>query len=480
MNSFLHYIEISVLIIGICESNQLYLAKCIVNIIERHFEQYSAVAVSFSDEHLLLSSNKIESIIRELYEIEYFPLSIRNTDRQYNGNITAYKYQGYIFFSKYKHRANIIQDLEYQILNHTKSRYWNPYGKFIIVADTNSFPKQLAQDMFAILWKWSVLKAIVVLPTVQFDNNEITKNNLGTPVYDIYAWYPFGPQCQCGKIQNVIVLDTWILNNDNIGFFSLSTPLFAERVPSLLNDCSITISTFEFAPLVMKDTKGNFVNGIEIKLLNELLKRSNLSVLFHEQTDGTYWGVELQNGSWNGLTGEIMNRKTDLALGNWYYRCHVINSIECTMPYLVDEARWYIPCAKPYPRWASLTRVFKLSLWLGFLTSFIIVAVVMYIVVRFSSQISEESAANNAYASFAKCCLNFWAIILEESASNNPPRVFVIRAMFLTWVLYCWAINTVYQTYLTSFLVDPGLQHQLSSEEEMLTSGMFYNIILHD
>jgi len=43
--------------------------------------------------------------------------------------------------------------------------------------------------------------------------------------------------------------------------------------------------------------------------------------------------------------------------------------------------------------------------------------------------------------------------------------------------LYCWAVNTVYQAHLTSFLIDPGLQHQLSSEDEILTSGIEYSTV---
>lgn len=85
-----------------------------------------------------------------------------------------------------------------------------------------------------------------------------------------------------------------------------------------------------------------------------------------------------------------------------------------------------------------------------------------------------EAAQNQAYASLGKCLLNFWAIILEDTASNNPSNVAVVRAVSFFWVLYCWAINNVYQAYLTTFLKDPGLQHQLSSEDEILTSGIEY------
>jgi hypothetical protein len=35
----------------------------------------------------------------------------------------------------------------------------------------------------------------------------------------------------------------------------------------------------------------------------------------------------------------------------------------------------------------------------------------------------------------------------------------------------------VYQAHLTIFLIDPGLQHQLSSEDEILTSGIEYSTV---
>jgi len=101
----------------------------------------------------------------------------------------------------------------------------------------------------------------------------------------------------------------------------------------------------------------------------------------------------------------------------------------------------------------------------------------MWQVVKITSNISKKAAQNQAYTTLPKCLLNFWAIILEVSASNNPPDVAAIRAVFFGWVLYCWAFNTVYQAHLTIFLIDPGLRHQVSSEDEILTSGIEYSTV---
>jgi hypothetical protein len=44
--------------------------------------------------------------------------------------------------------------------------------------------------------------------------------------------------------------------------------------------------------------------------------------------------------------------------------------------------------------------------------------------------------------------------------------------LFVIFVWYCSAISTVFQTFLTSFLVDPGYGTQLASLDEILDSGI--------
>ncbi|PSN41391.1 hypothetical protein C0J52_20335 [Blattella germanica] len=177
--------------------------------------------------------------------------------------------------------------------------------------------------------------------------------------------------------------------------------------------------------------------------------------------DDSLWGVDLGNGTWSGITGEVVRGYADIATANIWHK----------MSHITDTVKWFVPCAQPYPRWTSITRVFKASLWLGFLAAFIIVSFIMYLVVVASDRLSLEKLENQAYHGVVKVVLHFWAVILEESASNKPPHVLSIRSVFIAWLLYFWAVKTVYQTFLTTFLVDPGLQHQISSEDELLTSA---------
>jgi hypothetical protein len=44
------------------------------------------------------------------------------------------------------------------------------------------------------------------------------------------------------------------------------------------------------------------------------------------------------------------------------------------------------------------------------------------------------------------------------------------------WVIYSLAVNTVFQTFVSSFLVDPGLEKQIHSVDDILQSGFRYGM----
>jgi hypothetical protein len=390
------------------------------------------------------------------------------------------KYEGYVLLTEFQRHADVVKDVGHQLTKLKNSWEWNPRAKFvIIVMDIHNIDvKLLAADIFAELWISRIVNSVVLIPTTNKHTTADTVN-----VLNAYIWFPYHPRGQCPHIKDALLWDQWVLDTKSIGHFLHNAPLFPEKIPRDLHGCPLTVSTFELPPMIMRakttkaDTKNvTYDKGLEVQILAEFAKSTNSLVKYRgAPSDGGQWGWNLGNGTWNGVTGEIARSYSDIGADCLWYRCHLVKEIECLRPHLIDKVRWYVPCAVPYPRWMSLTRVFKLSLWLWFLAAYVTASIVMWQVVKISSNITTEAAQNQAYTSLPKCLFNFWAIILEESASNNPPDVGVIRAVFFAWVLYCWAINTVYQTYFTSFLIDPGLQHQLASEDEIFKSGIDYS-----
>jgi hypothetical protein len=419
-------------------------------------------------------------IMAEVNKMETWPLLNFDANRDFEHmSSSSTKHGAYILLSSCQDQADVVKDIGNQVKKLRKNWEWNPRAKFIILVGRIRYmnAKYLAEDIFGEMWASKVVNSVILIPTT---DKQVSTNTVY--MLDAYIWFPYQPKGNCARVKHAVLQDRWVQDSSNTGHFVHNASVFPEKIPRDIHGCPLTVSTFQLAPWIMtkKTTKIDpnnimYDKGLEFQILTELAKSSNSSLKFRKApSDGGRWGWDLGNGTWNGVTGEMARGYSDIAAVLLWYRCHLLTELECLRPHIIDKVVWHVPCATPYPRWMSLTRVFKLSLWLAFVAAFVIVSAIMRQIVKITSNISSEAAENQAYASLGKCLLNFWAIILEESASNNPPNVAVIRAVFLAWVLYCWAVNNVYQAYLTTFLIDPGLQHQLSTEDEILTSGIDY------
>ena len=418
-------------------------------------------------------------ILEELNKIEAWSLLSFNANNDFREmSPSRSKYEGYVLLSSCRKRKDVVKDVGHQVKKLRSTWDWNPRAKFVIlvmeIRDVSA--KLLAGDIFAELWTSRVVNSVVLIPALY--THVATTDAVN--ILDAYVWYPYRSTGRCPHNKDVTVQGHWVLDVRKMGHFLHNTCLFPRKIPNDVQGCPLTVSTFEVPSFIMRKNTAHvhaknitYDKGLEIQIVSELARTTNSSIKYRDPPpDGGHWGWDLGNGTWNGVTGEIANSYADVGIAGLWHRCHLIKEIECLRPHLIDNVRWYVPCATSYPRWMSLTRVFRLSLWLGFVAAYTVVSVVMWQVVRVTRSVSSKAAQNKAYTSLPKCLLNFWAIVLEESASNNPPEVASIRAVFFVWVLYCWALNTVYQAYLTSFLIDPGLQHQLASEDEILTSGI--------
>jgi hypothetical protein len=54
---------------------------------------------------------------------------------------------------------------------------------------------------------------------------------------------------------------------------------------------------------------------------------------------------------------------------------------------------------------------------------------------------------------------------------TGRPRCLRLKLLFVVFALYCFAISTVVRTFLTSYLIDPGYENQLTLLDEILDSG---------
>jgi len=498
---FEHFIIFFILMMHVSGDGQSHLGQCLQNIILRHFTSELPCVVSYQspkntlkktsfmlqseDIHILTARQDgiPDSILRDLNEAFERILIVCNHEYENNVMIedSKDKHGSYILFHQ---NGNIIQDIRGQLIRLKSNSAWNARAYFVVIimqpgglpSNNRTIPETQIVQVFAEFWKYNVIDVIVLLQSTKLLHSR------ETPIIEVYTWFPYSETGRCAQVIDCVLLDVWITNKDGVGNFLHNASLFPPKIPKYFPGCPFRVSTFESEPFVMypsynEDDKAiTYKDGLEIEFLQMIQKATNITIVFREPPSDGKWGALLDNGSWTGVLREVIEGVSDVALGGLYYRCHITDVIECATPYMYDALIWYVPCAQPNPRWASLSRVFKLSLWLGFIVGYITVSITTCAIVQICNTFATAENESSTYTNMTKCFLNLWAVILGVSVTENIPPKAVIRSVFLLWVVYSLAVNTVYQTFLTSYMVDPGLQQQISSVGELLDSGLEYGI----
>jgi hypothetical protein len=101
-----------------------------------------------------------------------------------------------------------------------------------------------------------------------------------------------------------------------------------------------------------------------------------------------------------------------------------------------------------YQRWSSIFRILSLELLVVLIISIMIAAISATLVGRNSCRSEWQG-----YKTMASSLTNVWAVILGVSVSTMP-RSPSLRSLFLAWAVFSVAFSTVFQAFLTTFLID--------------------------
>lgn len=360
----------------------------------------------------------------------------------------------------------VLQDVRKQVEKLQFLPAWNPRARFVIVMtgqDIQNNQQKLIKFILKELSEVQVLNTIVLL--------KLSKHFSGgywNPLSElhVFTWLPFTPPSgYCGALNHIIAIDAWMSNNHT---FFLNKDLFANTIPKNLGLCPLKVSTSHFPPFVIYPDESeatlSSMGGVEMNMLRYISEAMNASVVLPPRVDnGT--DSKLQNGKWTGSIGDLLYNRSDIAVGAWCYTLEDSLIVDATSSYFIEEFTWFIPRAEMYPRFLSMSRVFAPSVWLLVFVVMLLAAVLFYLVAL--SQTAEDS---NTYKHFSNCLFNAWSVVLGVGV-REVPRSNLLRGVFSLWLMYSLAINTVFQTYVTSYLVDPGYQHQIDSAEEVIEAG---------
>ncbi|KAJ8871610.1 hypothetical protein PR048_027937 [Dryococelus australis] len=336
---------------------------------------------------------------------------------------------------------------------------WNTTGLFLVVALSCNLAGVRAAA--SVLWSYKIVKVLVLAVCTQS--------------VDVYTLIPYHSLSNCGSHPQVVLLDKWLFSE---GQFFHGNDLFLSQVPKNFHGCPFQISTFTNGPYVLglhyftddfNQTKLSFKDGIEIQILNSISDQLNFSVIFNPiPPNNIRWGQQLRNGTWTGILGNVINGKADIAFAGMMLNTERLLFLKNTYPFFKDTISWAVPIAKPLPHWKSLIKIFPASIWwLVSLTYFVNSVFVYYLCKLKIGGIPSP----RIFGSLSECLLYLYSMFLANAIPVMPRHVSP-RLLFGIFLLYSLVINTAYRTFLIVDITHPMHEHQISSPEDILSSGI--------
>ena len=470
--------------------------ECIANIASRDFSDSCSVTVVIpalregtTGFHLNVQQpdRDTDLLLAELQVLHTLPLSVVRPSEVRNetsGVQWHRKETNYIVIVKHPDGcevAEILATLTYYINSLASLPTWNSRALFVVAVvtkDCGSDAEKLAHRILEELWKWSIVKVTVVIPTSEHYHVQAVSGKYqgSASSSHIFAFCRHNQPHSCTNSRYLLQIQQCPISPQLLNHGSAFVPKF----PSNLEGCPIAVSTFVYEPFVFRPdiiTNGKnssviyYKDGLEIKLLHVISRAINSSLVFLPPPSALQlWGKSYQNGTWTGIKGNVVHGRADVCVAAVVLAADTSAVMDPTVTYFKGGYVWVVPYPASFPRWLCVFRVFTAFAWLEIVATVLFVSVVMFWLSR--GPTNQMDAPRTVSANICDTC----AVLLGISLPQIPKSLY-IRIFFIFWVAYSLAVSTIYQAFLTSFLTEPGFLTPVKNLDELLDSGIEYSYV---
>ena len=200
--------------------------------------------------------------------------------------------------------------------------------------------------------------------------------------------------------------------------------------------------------------------GFCVDLLIKLARTMNFTYEVHLVADGKFGTQERVNNSnkkeWNGMMGELLSGQADMIVAPLTINNERAQYIEFSKPFKYQGLTILVKKEIPRSTLDSFMQPFQSTLWLLVGLSVHVVAVMLYLLDRFSpfgrfkvnSEEEEEDALTLSSAMWFS-----WGVLLNSGIGEGAPRSFSARILGMVWAGFAMIIVASYTANLAAFLV---------------------------
>ncbi|XP_011300485.1 glutamate [NMDA] receptor subunit 1 isoform X1 [Fopius arisanus] len=203
--------------------------------------------------------------------------------------------------------------------------------------------------------------------------------------------------------------------------------------------------------------------GYCIDLLKELSKTINFTYSLALSPDGQFGSYMIKDSSsggkkeWTGLIGELVNERADMIVAPLTISPERAEFIEFSKPFKYQGITILEKKPSRSSTLVSFLQPFSNTLWFLVMVSVHVVALVLYLLDRFSpfgrfrlanTDSTEEDALNLSSAIWFA-----WGVLLNSGIGEGTPRSFSARVLGMVWAGFAMIIVASYTANLAAFLV---------------------------
>ncbi|CAH3162257.1 unnamed protein product [Pocillopora meandrina] len=254
-----------------------------------------------------------------------------------------------------------------------------------------------------------------------------------------------------------------VLSNDG-------NPLSGRR----LEGKKLRVVVVENAPFIMKNEDGTIPHykGYCIDLLDELAKNLKFTYEIYLSPDGMY-GAELENGTWNGMIGELVGKRADIAVASLTVTESREKIVDFSIPYMY-YSREILVKKSPHSGKVDLLQFmnpFDIQVWFVTLASLVIISVAVFVINYFSPYGCKDENGRGTSEEF-----NFFnsvwfalACMLQQGGDNTPKSSSGRILTGCYWFCILIMIST-YTANLAAFLVVKDNDNPINNLEDIVRS----------
>jgi hypothetical protein len=415
-------------------------------------------------------SEEVGYLIKALHTSGRWPILVYNVSNNINENMYTdiNKHEAYIIpisgpcedWTEYISR---FQQQVYEMSADNNTWHsWNPRAKFIVSVMSNCEHKEnteISRAILSELWLNEVMEvAVLFLVSNERDISDLQRNT-NDSVYgtylEIHSWFPYQNSERCHPTESNVPVKVFKARN----FSEIKKRyLFQKNYKKNFHKCPIGVHVQTAPPFVNPPKRVwkkdfNFQNvyegGWEIELLGVVGNALNISLDFQV-----------------GKETEYLKGSPAISVGGYATLPSTkFNLMESTRSYLIVRFVWYTPCSLKYQRWNRFFNIFSVHLWISFAFSLVLAVITVRCISNYGHK--SHTQESKFYSNIFSATFNIIAVSLSVSV-NTQPRSAPLRLFFLCWVCYSVAISTVFQSYLTTFLIEPGYVEPIKTVEQML------------